>query len=128
MPDYYILYITQSFFSLFQGSYEALSRPEGFLALDDYQNLGKKRAPNFSAERQPIHKFFKRYEHFKKQHHLFDETDLVHNIYRRLGRLGNRPWVIHEVYVDETQDFTQAELCLLIQICQNPNHMFLTGE
>ena len=37
-------------------------------------------------------------------------------------------WVIHQVYVDETQDFTQAELSLLISCCQNPNDMFLTGE
>jgi hypothetical protein len=32
------------------------------------------------------------------------------------------------MYVDETQDFTQAELYLLISICRNPNGMFLTGD
>ena len=37
-------------------------------------------------------------------------------------------WIIHQFYVDETQDFTQAELCLLIRCCQNPNDMFLTGD
>ena len=37
-------------------------------------------------------------------------------------------WVIHQIFVDETQDFTQAELCLLIRCCQNPNDMFLTGD
>jgi hypothetical protein len=37
-------------------------------------------------------------------------------------------WVIHQIFVDETQDFTQAELCLLLGICQNPNDMFLTGD
>lgn len=36
-------------------------------------------------------------------------------------------WVFHELYVDETQDFTQAELSLLMRCCQNPNAMFLTG-
>lgn len=37
-------------------------------------------------------------------------------------------WNINEIYVDETQDFTQAELYLMLHICQNPNDMFLTGD
>jgi hypothetical protein len=37
-------------------------------------------------------------------------------------------WIIHQIYVDETQDFTQAELCLLLRVCQSPNQMFLTGD
>lgn len=32
------------------------------------------------------------------------------------------------MFVDETQDFTQAELTLLIRISQNPNCMFFTGD
>lgn len=30
--------------------------------------------------------------------------------------------------MDETQDFTQAELTVLIRLAQNPNDMFLTGD
>lgn len=41
-------------------------------------------------------------------------------------RINN--WNINEIYVDETQDFTQAELYLMLHICQNPNDMFLTGD
>lgn len=41
-------------------------------------------------------------------------------------RINN--WNIQEIYVDETQDFTQAELYLMLHICQNPNDMFLTGD
>lgn len=37
-------------------------------------------------------------------------------------------WIIHQIYVDETQDFTQAELCLLLRVCHSPNEMFLTGD
>jgi superfamily I DNA/RNA helicase len=33
-----------------------------------------------------------------------------------------------QVFVDETQDFTQAELTVLIRLAHNPNHMFLTGD
>ena len=39
-----------------------------------------------------------------------------------------QPWILHEIYVDETQDFTQAELALLMCVCNNPNKMFLAGD
>ena len=32
------------------------------------------------------------------------------------------------MFVDETQDFTQAELTILIRLAHNPNEMFLTGD
>lgn len=49
----------------------------------------------------------------------------------KLFRLTNEneiKWIIHQIYVDETQDFTQAELCLLLRMCHSPNEMFLTGD
>ena len=113
-----------------QGSYEALTKTSGYLKLEEYDSLGRKRAPNFSGDRETIYNLFKKYEHFKRQHQMFDETDLVHSVYTRLATMksSSLPWVIHQIYVDETQDFTQAELCLLIRLCQNPNDMFLTGR
>ena len=117
-----------SFLFFIKGSFEALSKPNGYLEKPEYFKLGRKRAPNFTYGREDIYAVFLRYEHFKKQHSFFDETDLVHNIFRRLVKVVDRPWVVHQVFVDETQDFTQAELCLLIRICQNPNYMFLTGR
>ncbi|KAL3888661.1 hypothetical protein ACJMK2_001026 [Sinanodonta woodiana] len=114
--------------SFIKGSFEALSKPCGYLSKEEYIVIGRKRAPNFSGERDRIYEYFTRYDHFKKQNSLFDETDLVHDIYKRLRNTQMAPWVIHQIFVDETQDFTQAELCLLIRICQNPNQMFLTGD
>ncbi|KAL3888631.1 hypothetical protein ACJMK2_000996 [Sinanodonta woodiana] len=114
--------------SFIKGSFEALSKSCGYLSLEEYIEIGQKRAPNFSGKRDKIYKYFMRYHHFKKQNRLFDETDLVHDIYKRLQNIKVVPWVIHQIFVDETQDFTQAELYLLIQICQNPNEMFLTGD
>ena len=112
----------------FSGSYEALTKRSGYLQKEEYFKLGRKRASNFSGEREKIYQFFHRYQHFKSQNSLFDETDLVHDVFRRLRMMETRPWVIHQIFVDETQDFTQAELCLLIRLCQNPNDMFLTGN
>ncbi|WAR27590.1 TRNK1-like protein, partial [Mya arenaria] len=114
--------------SFIKGSFEALSKPNGYLEKEEYFKLGRKRAPNFSEERDSIYSCFLKYEHVRKQNSLFDETDLVHDTFCRLCVLKRRPWVIHQIYVDETQDFTQAELCLLIRLCQDPNGMFFTGD
>ncbi len=114
--------------SFIKGSMEALITEEGFLSLDDYKSLGKKRAPNFCGDRDKIYKAFGKYRHLQAQRALFDEADLVTNLYRRMKGDMSLDWIIHQFYVDETQDFTQAELCLLIRCCQNPNDMFLTGD
>ncbi|XP_062597185.1 TPR and ankyrin repeat-containing protein 1-like [Saccostrea cucullata] len=114
--------------SFIRGSFEALSKPNGHLSKQEYLDLGRKRAPNFSGEREHIYEIFKKYDHFKSQKFLFDETDLVQNVYNRFKKEKEMKWIIHQIYVDETQDFTQAELCLLLRVCQSPNEMFLTGD
>uniref|UniRef100_K1PIT9 Lupus brain antigen 1-like protein n=1 Tax=Magallana gigas TaxID=29159 RepID=K1PIT9_MAGGI len=114
--------------SFIRGSFEALSKPSGYLSKEEYLDLGRKRAPNFSGEREQIYDIFKKYDHFKRQKFLFDETDLVQNVFNRLKKEKEMKWIIHQIYVDETQDFTQAELCLLLRVCHSPNEMFLTGD
>jgi hypothetical protein len=69
--------------SFIRGSFEALSKAEGYLLKEEYLDLGRKRAPNFSGEREHIYEIFKKYNHFKKQNFVFDETDLVQNVYNR---------------------------------------------
>ncbi|WAR27587.1 TRNK1-like protein, partial [Mya arenaria] len=92
------------------GSFEALSKPNGCLEKEEYFKLGRKRAQYSSEEQDSIYAYFLKYEQFRKQNSLFDETDLVHDTVHRLYVLKRRPWVFHQIYVDETQDFTQAEL------------------
>ena len=125
---YHPLLVWTEIMSFIKGSYEALSNANGCLAKEEYVELGCKRAPNNSGERKHIYTLFKRYEHVRKQRFLFDESDLVHDIYHRVCKQHDMKWVIHQIFVDETQDFTQAELFLLLGICQNPNDMFLTGD
>lgn len=66
-----------------KGSFEALSKPSGYLSKEEYFDLGRKRAPNFSGEREHIYEIFKKYDHFKRQKVLFDELDLVQNVFNR---------------------------------------------
>ena len=113
--------------SFILGSVEALTSQHGFLTEEEYMALGRKRAPNFTGDRSKIYKLFVSYNRLKGQKGLFDESDLIFHLYQRLIERQGLDWVIHEIYVDETQDFTQAELSLLIHCCQNPNNMFFTG-
>ena len=114
--------------SFIKGSYEALHTENGHLSLESYQEIGRKRAPNFTADREAIYKLFLSYERITKSSNMFDENDLVFNLYHRLRRCRVPDWSIHNLYVDETQDFTQAELMLLICCCRDPNGVFLTGD
>jgi hypothetical protein len=126
--DFHPSLVWMEFNSFIIGSAEALNTPRGYLSLEEYEKLGNKRAPNFRGDRHIIYDMFLRYLHLKQQKSLFDIGDLVFHLYNRMKEHTGEEWVIHQIFVDETQDFTQAELCLLIRCCQSPNHMFLTGD
>ena len=59
-----------------------------------------------------VYKLFLRYEQLLVQQERFDNMDLVSHILRELDRQDNRAMVIHDLYRDEVQDFTQAELLM----------------
>ncbi|XP_028397252.1 LOW QUALITY PROTEIN: TPR and ankyrin repeat-containing protein 1-like [Dendronephthya gigantea] len=125
--DYHPSLVWTEIISFIKGSVEALHNDCGYVTLEEYQKLGNKRAPSFTANRTTIYKLFLAYQHILRSQEMFDEADVVHNIYHRLER-HVPTWSIHEIYVDETQDFTQAELSLIIRSCRNPNRLFFTGD
>lgn len=117
--------------SFIKGSREAVLKEEGHLTREEYEDLGKKMAPNYDGKRQDIYEIFelyKKYVHHHIEENVFDESDLNHNIHFRLNGMEDLPWSIHSIYIDEVQDFTQAELSILLRICRNPNDLFLTGD
>ncbi|XP_061186260.1 TPR and ankyrin repeat-containing protein 1-like [Saccostrea echinata] len=114
--------------SFIKGSYEALESATGFLNFEEYIKLGRKMAPMFTEEREKIYEMFQAYEHHKQKSFYIDEADITRDLYNRLSKHRNRDILVDEVYVDETQDFTQAEICILVLLCQNPNRIFLTGD
>ena len=114
--------------SFIKGSAEALLSENGVLSLEDYESIGKKKAPNFSANRKVVYDLFLVYQQIHSSDRMFDEADLVFNIHRRLQSIPAPEWSVHQFYVDETQDFTQAELSLLIRCCRFPNNLFFTGD
>ncbi|XP_068413729.1 TPR and ankyrin repeat-containing protein 1 isoform X1 [Eschrichtius robustus] len=114
--------------SFLKGSFEALSCPQGRLTEEAYKQLGRKRCPNFKEDRSEIYGLFCLYQQIRSQKGYFDEEDVLYNLSRRLSKLKVLPWSIHELYGDEIQDFTQAELALLMKCINDPNAMFLTGD
>lgn len=114
--------------SFLKGSFEALSSPQGRLTEEAYKQLGRKRSPNFKEDRSEIYGLFCLYQQIRSQKGYFDEEDVLYNLSRRLSKLKVLPWSIHELYGDEIQDFTQAELALLMKCINDPNAMFLTGD
>ncbi|XP_041422056.1 TPR and ankyrin repeat-containing protein 1 isoform X2 [Xenopus laevis] len=114
--------------SFLKGSFEALSCHQGKLTEDEYYKLGKKRAPNFQEDRKEIYHLFSMYEQIKSKKGYFDEEDVLYHLSCQLSKLEDLPWSIHELYGDEIQDFTQAELSLLMRCINDPNSMFLTGD
>lgn len=66
-----------------QGSLEAVSSEKGYLSLLEYQDIGRKRAPNFTGDRATVYKLYMNYRKLKQNRHLFDEQDVVYNLYKR---------------------------------------------
>ena len=87
----------------------------------------------YEGDRTHVYGWFERYRQYCQNNSLFDACDLVHNLYSRSLQLNADPsrrfaqYIIHQIYVDETQDFTQAELALLTSTCAWANRMFFTG-
>ena len=102
------------------------------LNLEEYKEIGDRMAPNFSSHRDTIYKLYcnyQRYQQNQRNHsYHFDECDLVLHLYNRLKKVQDIPWSIHSFYIDEVQDFTQAELATIIHCCSDPNSMFFTGD
>ena len=126
--DYHPTLVWTEIRSFIKGSAEALLSENGVLSLDEYESIGKKKAPNFSADRKVVYDLFLVYQRVHSSNRMFDEADLVFNIHRRLQSIPAPEWSVHQFYVDETQDFTQAELSLLIRCCRFPNELFFTGD
>ncbi|CAB4029118.1 TPR and ankyrin repeat-containing 1-like [Paramuricea clavata] len=125
--DYHPSLVWTEIISFIKGSVEALHSDSGYITWEEYQTIGKKRASSFTADRETIYELFLAYKRIKRSEGMFDEADVVHNIYHRLEH-HVPAWSIHEIYVDETQDFTQAELSVIIRSCRNPNRLFFTGD
>ena len=102
----------QEICSYIKGSREALETETGFLSLEQYQAVGKKRAPNFSPEdRERVYPVFVSYQrHLQKAKTSrsqtlwqYDNMDLVAHLYRSFKARPYNGVPISFCYRDEVQ-------------------------
>ena len=117
--------------SFIKGSECALRKGEP-LSREEYKDLGDRMAPSFADCRDAVYDIFLKYQQYRqgKRHIviLYDECDLILDIYNRLKHAQDIPWSIHSLYIDEVQDFTQAELSILVHCTRDVNSIFFTGD
>eukprot|EP00741_Cyanophora_paradoxa_P024001 tig00021720_g23177.t1 len=118
------------FLSLLAGSAESLCSPEGYASLEKYQEMGKTRSRMASEkQRELVYKMYERYRKLKSQDkkYRYVITDIAHHIFRGI-KDGFRGPRVHEIIVDEVQDFTGAELSLMAMVAVNPSSLFFCGD
>ena len=108
-----------------------------FLSREEYLVLPRKQSRMDQTQRQEVYDLYLRYEKLKKEGFWYDEGDVVYNIAGRISLLNEECFnrmgpgsvlPIDSLYVDEVQDWTQAELYILAKLCRNPNGLFLAGD
>ena len=116
--------------SFIKGSRESLKTKDGYLSLEKYKDIGGKRAPNFKSNRDVIYEFFEEYTKIKHKDgtkRYFDNCDFMHNLYERV-KGKELPIGIHRFYIDEVQDFTEAELAVIFECCKVYDGFFFSGD
>jgi len=127
--------------SYIKGSAEAVRSDTGRLSREQYNALGAKMAPLFKSAslddlpaagrgcRHFVYSLFEAYEAEKEKLNGYDLSDAVHYIYTQLEhRRVHERTPVHNIYVDETQDFTQAELALFLRVAEDKNGLFFSGD
>ncbi|KOO22984.1 lupus brain antigen 1-like protein [Chrysochromulina tobinii] len=139
--------------SYIKGSSQALDCAGGRLSRAQYGAIGKKMAPAFEkmdegtsgggggggggssssgssagVGRDLVYDLYLKYEAWKESIGAYDVMDACFAIYTALRAEGYRGPRLDEIYVDEVQDFTQAEIRLFLEVCVDKNALFFTGD
>lgn len=114
--------------SFIKGSIQSVKhrRP---LTREEYLTLGRKQNRLSGDTRDIAYQIFEKYEGHMKEKKLWDEADRVASIVASLYEQSDvRLSIKHNrIYVDEIQDFTQAEVAMFF-LCCDPGCLFLAGD
>ena len=99
------------------------ARPDAPLIIDDYQALGVRQSLFPAGEaRGAIHGLFGRYVAWLNESGRYD-LNLVAHAWRPIAEPA-----YDFVVIDEVQDFTNAQLALILATLKNPKHFLLCGD
>ena len=110
------------------GSAESLESNDGGLSETQYLRLGRKHAPYFSHMREDMWRTYQRYRELAVEQHAWDVPQLVWHIYQQIKQYGWRGPTIHSCLIDEVQDFSCAELKLVMTLCDDTNRLVFCGD
>jgi ABC-type dipeptide/oligopeptide/nickel transport system ATPase subunit len=114
--------------SFIKGSIQSVTNKRP-LTREEYLSLRKKQNRLDQNQRKLSYSVFEAYSNFIKDNKLWDDTDrvskivvkLLHNAEARHALKHNR------LYVDEVQDFTQAEVAMFFHCCET-GKLFMAGD
>lgn len=109
----------QQMFEEFRGVLS--SQPEGALSREQYLGLGVRQSL-FGAERPAVYDLFEKYCQWLKESNLYDTNLLAHE-WQPLAQPS-----YDFVVVDEVQDFTNAQLALVLRTLKHPGQFLLCGD
>jgi hypothetical protein len=118
--------------SFLKGSIEAVQKGEPLIEAE-FKRFGSKRCGLDPEQRGTVYQIFERYEKNRKELGLWDDCDRVASTLRRMNsfrttdEFGYREVCYSKIYVDEVQDYTQAEIALFF-LLSGPNDLFLAGD
>lgn len=99
------------------------------LAREEYLSLGEKECRLDPRLRNISYDIFERYDKIMKAEKLWDDADRVSSIVAKLQENEHARLQLKRsrLYVDEVQDFTQAEVAMFF-LCCDPGRLFLAGD
>jgi superfamily I DNA/RNA helicase len=91
--------------------------------------LGKRQNRLDQNQRKVSYSIFEAYGNFMKEKNLWDDTDRVSKIVIKLSQNAQTRHALkhNRFYVDEVQDFTQAEIAMFFQCC-DMGKLFMAGD
>jgi hypothetical protein len=132
------LLVWTSIRSFIKGSIEAtLNKPSHALSRDDFldfEKFGSKRCRLTREQRQVAYRIYKRYVKFMHDKEMWDECDRILALLTRLEDCKTSDPDLYQrvkkskVYVDEVQDYTQAECLLFFYLSDGQGNLFLAGD
>ena len=114
-------------------SKDRLSRESRFLRLNEYLALPRKQSRITESQRRVVYDLYVSYEKVKREQNFYDEMDIVFQLAGRVNMFHenketNNLLPYDSLFVDEVQDFTQAELYVLTKMSKDPNNLMLAGD
>ncbi|KAJ3344171.1 hypothetical protein HDU83_005372 [Entophlyctis luteolus] len=101
-----------------KGSYSAAKSQKGCLSREEYVALSERSFGTFRGQRNNLYDLYLAYEKVKGED--LDVIDKANEVNRVLSERPYRGPPIHEIFVDEVQDLTMAQLLPLVGMCASP--------